>query len=151
LGAKSGKLAAGAVASVLLLFALQQNYQLVFREYATQYKNSAWNTSEMGKIMAGFANSVGTDQTSWVVAYPYWVDTRLVGINAGFPTRDYAIDRAMIPETQAINGSKLFLVNPQDTDGLNILKKTYPQGSVYQYQSSVPGKDFWVFMALPGS
>jgi hypothetical protein len=49
------------------------------------FEQSAWNTSEMGEVIRQFTTSVGSEDTAWVLAYPHWVDTRLVGMNAGYP------------------------------------------------------------------
>jgi len=33
----------------------------------------------------------GETDTVWVVPFPYWVDTRLPGVWAGIPNRDFAM------------------------------------------------------------
>jgi len=88
---KTGQILAWGVAIFLLGWASMQNYHLVFNEYQRSYELSAWNTSDMGQVIQQFGDLFGTTETAWVVAYPHWVDTRLVGINAGEPKRDFAI------------------------------------------------------------
>ncbi|MDD5367665.1 MAG: glycosyltransferase family 39 protein [Anaerolineaceae bacterium] len=146
LGGRGGAVTAFAVLALLVVFSMQDNYQLVFDQYYRQFRSASWNTSEMGQVLQGFARSVGSPDREWVVAYPYWVDTRLVGINAGYPAWDTAISRDNIPATRLSPGVKLFLVNPQDQDGLQVLQSTYPHGLSWTYASQVAGKDFLVFM-----
>jgi hypothetical protein len=129
---------------------MQQNYQLVFVDYATQYKNAAWNSSEMGQVIKNFTQSIGAEGQAWVVAYPYWVDTRLVGINAGYPTWDTAINPDQIPGTLDTEAPKLFIVNMQDTQALSILKSTYPAGVLSKYASQVHSKDFDIYLVPNG-
>jgi len=132
-----------------VLWASVQNYDLVFHQYQDYYRLASWNTSEMGAVIRAFANSIGSPDTAWVVAYPYWVDTRLVGMNAGFPTRDYAIWPEDLAETQAEPRAKLFLVNPNDAVALQDLDRLYPQGSLQVYSSSIEGHSFYIYFVPP--
>ncbi len=72
-------------------FSIFQNYDLVFHQYADQYTASQWNTSELGAVIKQFGQVYGTTDSVWIVAYPYWVDTRLPGDTIGIPNRDFAI------------------------------------------------------------
>jgi hypothetical protein len=131
--------------SVLLLLISAQNFELVFNRYRQIYENSSWNTSEMGAVIQSFANSVGNPDTAWVMAYPHWVDTRLVGINAGYTLRDYAITTDRLDETRADRRTKLFLVKPDDTEGLRSLQTVYPDGLLKLYESKVENHDFYMY------
>jgi len=137
------------MAVVLFLLALLQNYNLVFDEYYQVYRQSAWNTSEMGKVIQQFSRSVGSPDTAWVIAYPHWVDTRLVGINAGYPTKDYAIWSDKLAETIGDPRAKLFLVKPDDAQGLQALRSLYPQGVLQEYISQVEYHNFSMFFVPP--
>jgi len=113
------------------------------------YRQSSWNTSEMGKVIRQFTGSVGTPDTAWVVAFPHWVDTRLVGINAGYPLKDYAIWPDQLQETAADLRAKLFLVKPEDTQGLLALQSLYPQGVLQEYFSAVENHNFYMYFVPP--
>lgn len=139
------------LAFCLLGLSMGQDYDLVFRQYATQYARSAWNTSQMGKIIQQFASTIGTPDTAWVVAYPHWVDTRLVGINAGFPLKDYAIWPDQLEMTLAYEGAKLFIVKPEDSAGLEALQRLYPWGSWQEQPSPWEGKSFYLYFVPPGT
>lgn len=134
---------------VCILLASIQNYGLVFDEYRRVFEQSSWNTTEMGQVISQFASTVGSPDTAWVVAYPHWVDTRLVGMNAGFPLKDYAIWPDQLPDTLPDRRSKLFLVRPDDTQGLQALQTLYPQGVLQEYASAVENHNFYMYFVPP--
>ncbi len=148
-GGRWGNALAWCAGLVLLFWASLQNYDLVFNQYEDYYRRASWNTSDMGRVIRDFADSVGSPDTAWVLAYPYWVDTRLVGMNAGIPTKDYAIAPDNLPVTKADPRAKLFLVNPEDSAGLGALRQLYPQGILQKYTSPVEGHDFWMVFVPP--
>ncbi len=128
-----------------------QDYGLVFERYYASYRLSAWNSSEMGKVVQNFINLHQAPDNVWVVGYPNWVDTRLVANNAGFPGRDYELRLENIPATASHTGPKIFLLNPQDQDGQTILQQTYPKGWFQSYVSQVETKDFMILFVPPDS
>lgn len=125
--------------------ALRLNYSMTFETYKDQYTRSAWNTSELGAVIEQFIDTVGDPEQAWVVAYPHWVDTRLVGINAGQPKRDYAIWPEEIENTQAIQSPKLFLFKLDDEKAREVLEDLYPEGTVSLYTSDVPSHSFFIY------
>ncbi len=129
-----------------------QNYDLVFRQYAYQYNQQSWNTSEMGAIIKQFGETYGETDTIWIVPFPYWVDTRLPGVWAGIPNRDFALWRDQLGETVELQGPKVFLVKAQlkvpvdnDQETLDVLRRLYPQGTLKLHRSDVEGHEFWIF------
>jgi hypothetical protein len=148
---RAGKIAAFLLAVALVFFSARQNWDFLFGDYLRIYKESAGNTSEMGQVMKGFAESVGTSESVWVVGYPYWVDTRLVSIVAGFPIKDYAIWPEQFESTKQVAGPKLFLLNTQDQADLNTLLAMYPSAQVTTYTSKVQNRDFLVMLVGPGN
>jgi hypothetical protein len=151
LGPALGPKVASVLAVGCILLASLQNYGLVFNEYQRVFEQSAWNTSEMGEVIRQFTTSVGSEDTAWVLAYPHWVDTRLVGMNAGYPLKDYAIWPENLPETIADPRAKLFLVKPEDAQGLQVLQSLYPQGVLQEYVSSVDFHNFYMYFVPPAN
>ncbi|MBN1303840.1 MAG: glycosyltransferase family 39 protein [Anaerolineales bacterium] len=148
----AGKVLAWSLVGLLLFYASVQNYQLVFDKFARQFRLGAWNSSEMGAVINSFEQENGTTDTVWIVPYPHWVDTRLPGVWAGIPDRDFAVWQYNLESTLAEPGEKMFLVkanleNPEfnDQTSLDILQELYPNGELRLYDSSVPGHDFWIF------
>lgn len=146
----SGIVVAGVMGAFLVGGSMIQNYNLVFNEFSPNYTQSAWNTSEMGQMVRSFVDTYGSIDNAYVVAFPYWVDTRLVGINAGFPTLDMGIWPENFGSTTDNPGAKLFLINPQDGAAIDQLKKLYPSGILWLQNSKVDAtKDFYVFLVPP--
>ncbi|MBU0512085.1 MAG: glycosyltransferase family 39 protein [Chloroflexi bacterium] len=137
------------LAATLLVWSAAQNYDLVFRQYHEQFQQSAWNTSELGAVIRQFADSAGAEDSAWVVPYPHWVDTRLVGIRAGFPGRDYALWADDLIDTVEDPRTKLFLFKPEDTEALGILRDLYPAGSLRLYNSAMDSRDFYMYFVPP--
>ncbi len=150
MGKEWGNRFALSAAGVLLIFSISQNYDLVFNQYASSFEAASWNTTELGQVIRDFSHTIGNPDNAWVVAYPYWVDTRLVGINAGYPSKDYAIWPDHFQDTLSIQGPKLFLIKLEDTQSLQTLKGMYPNAWAELYPSSDPNKDFWVLTVPPG-
>ncbi|HSB66557.1 MAG TPA: glycosyltransferase family 39 protein [Anaerolineales bacterium] len=146
----SGSLLAGGLAILLIFISCLANYDLVFNQYQRSYELSSWNTSEMGRVVRDFGEMYGSTETAYVVPYPYWVDTRLVGMNAGDPTRDYAIPPDQISQTLNDPRPKMFLVNLDDQTDLDLLRQLFPQGSLATYPSQV-GKNFDIYMVPSAS
>jgi len=144
---QQGKRAVILAGVALAAAAVATNYQLFFVEYRENFDQSAWNTAEMGEVMKAFTHSVGTPESVYVVGYPYWVDTRLVAINAGYPEINPELMPQQIPTTRVDPGAKMFMVNPADEQAITLLEETYPEGWMRRYPSEIQGKDFLLFFA----
>lgn len=149
LSGRVGVLAAWGLGTVLVVSSAANNYDLLFHQYDESFRSSSWNSSEMGEVIRRFDGTFGRAEDAWVVAYPYWVDTRLVGINAGYPTRDTAIGPDQLEDTLSSTRSKLFILNPQDLPALGRLQGLYPDGRYWQYPSRTPFKEFLIYEVLP--
>jgi hypothetical protein len=145
IGGKTGRRAAWLMVAVLVLVSARINFTMTFETYKDQYIQSAWNTSELGAVAQQFIDTVGAPDQVWVVAYPHWVDTRLVGINAGQPNRDYAIWPDEIENTLAIQSPKMFIYRMDDQEAERVLEALYPEGSVSLYTSQVPSHSFYIY------
>ena len=137
---------------LLLLISANQNYDLVFNQYAGSFKQGSWNSSDMGAVIRDFARDYGRTDTAWIVPYPHWVDTRLPAVWAGIPNRDMAMWRDDLPTTLELAGPKLFIVranleNPEfdDAETLAALRSLYPNGQQKLFDSEVSGHDFWIY------
>jgi hypothetical protein len=142
--------------AVLLFWSAAQNYDLVFNQFDQNYRSGAWNSSEMGEVIKEFGLVYGETDTVWIVPFPYWVDTRLPGVWAGIPNRDFAMFPDHLVDTVQLPGPKLFIVKANvqdptanDQHSLDTLKQLYPEGSLSLHKSSVVGHDFWIYF-VPG-
>jgi hypothetical protein len=133
------------LASSLIILSMIQNYDLVFNQYAAQFLGNAWNSSEMGEVIFNFVDNGNNTKNAFVIPYPHWVDTRLVGINSGFPDKDYALRVEDVELTQSQKGKKIYLIKPEDRETLDKLKLIYPLGEESIFYSKIPGKNFVIF------
>ena len=143
------KIAPVALLGILVLWSSLNNYDLVFNQYYEIYRASSWNTSEIGEVARLFIDSIGSPDTTYLVGYPHWVDSRLVAINAGQAGRDFAIFPDQIPATQDDPRPKMFFVNMFDVENIDLLEETYPQGVIWRHDSEVENKDFLIFFVPP--
>ena len=141
-----------ALTGVLLFVSAVQNFGIVFHDFDEEYRIGSWNTSEMGAIIKQFGLIYGETDTVWVVPFPFWVDTRLPGVWAGIPNRDFAMFPDNLPSTVSLPGPKLFIVkaniqdpSSNDQKSLDLLKQLYPQGSLSLHKSPIIGHDFWIY------
>ncbi|HCU57167.1 MAG TPA: hypothetical protein DF984_02905 [Anaerolineaceae bacterium] len=146
---KIGKILVTLIVLLLVTWSGANNYDLVFNQYYSLYKASSWNTTELGEMAELFIDTMGTPETTYVVGYPHWVDSRLVAINAGYTGYDFAILPENIPATAEIPGAKLFFVNVNDGENMQLLLETYPDGILTQVDSKVANKDFMTFFVPP--
>ena len=103
----------------------------------------------MGGIIRQFADTAGDEESAWVIPYAHWVDTRLVGLNADVPLRDYALWADDLEITLDNPGIKIFLFKPEDENALGRLRELYPNGALVLYESDLPGKDFYIYTVPP--
>ena len=130
------------ICGVLILFICISNYKIVFIDYKQQYMQNAWNTSEIGLVIKNFIKEGGNPNNAFVVPYPHWVDTRLVGINAGYPSKDYALWPEGFASTLKNKSRKLFIINLNDNNALSQLLKIYPESTRQVFVSKQPDKNF---------
>jgi hypothetical protein len=152
-GRSGARLYGGTVAAVLgvglFLLAANSNYSLVFDKYRRLYELSSWNSNEMGAVYKDFATTIGTRDTFWLVGYPYWVDSRLISIAAGFADRDCAIMPESLADTLPEPRAKLFTLHPEDIASRETLQQLYPQGTIQVYESKYATKSFLMFFVPP--
>jgi hypothetical protein len=142
---RRGSFLAWSLAAFFLLISSFQNYDLVFSQFPAVFDTSSWNTTQLGKVVREFSDVFGDPESAYVVPFPYWVDTRLVGINAGYPTKDYALWPEQFPQTTQNPNAKMFLLKPEDTKSLDELRSLYPSGQLRLFNSGISGRDFFIY------
>jgi len=145
---RTGKWISTGIVLVLAGFSMQTNARLVFVDYYQQFRSRAWNTSEIGAVIKQFADTIGDDDHAWVVPYPHWVDTRLVGIHAIGQVRDFALWKTEIRGTEMASAPKLYIYKPDDEETYQILRDLYPDGIIERFESGVEGRDFMLYYVL---
>jgi len=144
---KKRQVIAWGVTALLLAVSAFGNYNIVFNKFDANFRAGAWNTSEMGKVISQFRDAYGQTDTVWIVPFPHWVDTRLPGVWAGVPNRDFALWQYELEESLLYPAPKLFMFWNQDEETERLLRELYPNGVLNRYTSSFAGKDFYIFFA----
>ena len=137
----------GAVFIILVGTAIN-NAKLVFNDYYQIYRDSVWNTTEIGHVIKQFSETFGDSDHAWVIPYMHWVDTRLVGIHATGHVEDFAIQQGDIQLTVNVPPPKLYIYNQEDHETFDILRELYPGGTYSTYHSEFQGRDFIVYYVL---
>jgi hypothetical protein len=132
-------------AAALLFMAILLNYRLYFVDFRDELDRGTLNTNDIGRVIHGFAESVGSYDTAHVIPYPYWVDTRLVGINAGRPDKDYAIQPADLETLTGEQRAQLFILKPEDAENVDRLRQIFPSGTLARWVSAIDGRDFLIY------
>ena len=132
----------------ILVNILTHNYDLIFKQFAYEYNRSAWNTTQIGEVIRGFAGSIGEYGDAYVIPYPHWVDTRLVGINAGDPSRDYSFDKSFVSMLPNDGTPRLFIYRESDAEAADIVRTKYPNGIEQLHFGPYEGKNFYSYLAL---
>ncbi len=136
----------GLMAGMLFTASAVLNYRLTFDTYQKNYAQNAWNTREMGDVIRGYSVSVGEIASAFVMPYPHWVDTRLVGITAGYVKRDTALDHSLVPSLVEVTRPLLFLYKPDDVEAEMLLESTFPSGLKKLHPNEIPGRDFYSYL-----
>ncbi len=134
---------------LVLLLVIGLNYRAAFSDYPATYRQNAWNSSEMANVIRQTELNTGMPQNVWVVGYPYWVDARAVALEAGRANQDLALPSDQLEQTVNVIGSKLFLIHSSDSAAVQALQQLYPTGTIAMLESSVPDKNFLVFLVKP--
>jgi hypothetical protein len=133
------------------------NYRLYFVDYWDQYLQVAQNTTEVASAIHGFVESGGDPANAWIIAWPYWIDTRGVGIEMGDPPWNNVIlapeelDAHVDPPDHVpahISDGQLprfYVLHPEDTRSLQQLHSLFPDGWSSLYFSERPGRSFVLF------
>jgi hypothetical protein len=149
---KRRKILAYALTGILFCISAAQNFDLVFNQFDVQYREGSWNSSEMGNVIKQFEQTYHETDTVWIVPFPNWVDTRLPGVWAGIPNRDFALWPDHLADSLQFSGPKLFMLKANtnlpeanDQQDINALQQLYPNGALTLHKSPVEGHDFWIF------
>jgi len=153
LGRPVGRIFAAALLFVALALIAHFNYDSYFITYAEQYRLSARNSREIGQVVRGFAESVGSYNQAYHVPYPHWLDTRNIGTAAGKVRWNNALLNPDAVRAAAAGPTpQLYILHPDDQTDLAILRGMRPEGHAELHRSATPGHDFMVFFvpAPPG-
>lgn len=141
-----GRWLAGVPAAAILVAAAFLTYRWYFVTYDQQYRRRAWNTRDMGRVVRGFADSVGDMDHAYHISFPHWADTRNIGINAGDITwRNAVVELEDLREHAQDPLPKLYLVYPGHRRALRLLEELFPEGRLQRFRSVEEMEDFFIY------
>jgi hypothetical protein len=150
LGGRAGPVIGVGFAASLFALTAASNYSLGVTLYGEHMRRSAWNASELGTVARGFGEAVGSYTQIYVLAYPHWLDARLVAVNAGRPGVDFGIWPEQVSDLPQTSEPRLFFVHPMDESGRALLRQVFPSGVLTHRRSASEAKDFDVYWVPPG-
>jgi hypothetical protein len=146
LPARRGEIVAGLLLATLAVIAIQYNYEWYFVRYDANIRRSLWNATEMGTELREFIAEGGDAANAYHVSYPWWVDTRNIGINAGYPRWANSLGGDKWLGSHALgDGPRIYFLFPDDAASLRRLVWLFPRGQIEIYDSAWEGKDFVIF------
>jgi hypothetical protein len=131
----------------LLLVATQQNFARYFRDYDQQYRSFVPNVHEIVSHIQRMEAQGVTPNQAYVLAYPYWLDGRNLGLALGDvewqATHDLTEDQPL--PTQQDGQPMLFVLHPDDAERQAELETHFPNGRYQLVRATPPGRDFAMF------
>ena len=147
-GWRRGLLVSGALILAIAVTAI--NYQRYFSDYWKQYQRYALNTTEIASAIQGFIESGGAPDNAWIVAWPYWIDTRGAGIELGDPTwNNVILDPGELDTHADQPRPRFYVLHWQDWKTLEHLKTLFPRGWSSLYASENRHGDFVLYYVPP--
>jgi hypothetical protein len=151
-GAPLGAAAAVILVIGLALYAVGGDWHNYFTDYRLSYSNSWKPYSEIAKPMRAFAQGEGSYGNAFMVAWPHWLDHRILGTMAGdirwgngLVSRD-----ELIPMIERNQGTRyqydptkpLFVMyDTDDLDTAAYLASLFPGGDTLLYEYYYPTPD----------
>ncbi|MCH8093334.1 MAG: glycosyltransferase family 39 protein [Chloroflexi bacterium] len=149
-GAPLGRrIGVGLVGGMFMVSAVT-NYDMVIREYGSLQRQSTWNTGQAAEVVESFTTSIGAFEDVFMIAYPHWMDSRLVALLAGQPGADIVLWPDQIDSLTEVNTPQLFMLHPADANNLDRLRAKYPGGFTNRHVAEVDGRDFVTYL-VPGT
>jgi hypothetical protein len=129
------------------------NYDWYFVRYAQSYDQSSLNPGEVAEAILEEMGPEGSLDNVWLQGYPFWHDYRAIGIEAGDITWHNAIVDVETLTTFLENNPEAFLgrplifvVHPDDSGGLAVLQRHFPEGTAIAYTTETVRRSFLLFV-----
>ncbi len=139
------RIGVGLVGGMFLISAVT-NYDMVIGEYGIQQRQGSWNTTQAAEVVESFTTSIGSFDDVHMIAFPHWMDSRLVALLAGRPGLDIVLWPDEIDSLVEVNTPQLFMLHHADTENLDRLRTKFPGGITARHAAVVEGRDFITYL-----
>lgn len=133
---------------VLLWQSTSANYHIYFHDYYEHYRRSAWNATDMARVITSFGNTLGDVHDAYLVCSPYWIDGRAVSLMLRDMRWENFLYKGSDAQPQlAEPRNHLYIFKPDNAEVEQWLYEHYPSGQLLHFQAFEPDKDFMIFYA----
>lgn len=109
----------------------KSNLEAYFTAYPAQHTVSSQHASRFGAVIKGFEAFGGLRDDAFILPGPYWVDWRLMAIEAGDIKWRPIIENVAVARTHdGRPGKRLYILHPEDRTSLEQLRQWYPQSTI---------------------
>lgn len=135
-------------AALLLSYEAAEAYGYYFRDYPTRlpdYANYSV-TRTMAEVLAAFPDKT----QEFVVAFPNWFDSGVLAMHLGVTPNQVPLLPTFgpdLPPVTTLGGAALFLLNVNDTAGLETLQAAFPAGILVEHLYPNGQRAFLAFYA----
>jgi hypothetical protein len=125
-----GSLLVGVFAIAVIGSIWKSNLEAYFTAYPAQHTLSSQHASRFGDVIKGFEAFGGLRDDAFILPGSYWVDWRLMAIEAGDIKWRPIIENVAAARTHdGRPGKRLYIVHPEDRTSLDQLRQWYPQST----------------------
>lgn len=134
--------------ALMLWQAARLNFQTYFVDYREHYRRSAWNATDMARVIRSFGDIYGGIQNAYLICTPYWIDGWTISLVLGDITWANFIFQPsdMVPHL-AEPRNRLYIYNPINTEAEQWLLEHYPNGQLMRFEAFSPDKNFMIYFA----
>ena len=128
--------------------AVKLNYQTYFTDYREHYRHSAWNATDMAKVIDSFATLYGGRQNAYLICTAYWIDGWGISLVMGdIEWANFLFQPSDLEPHLADPRNRLYIYNPINREAEQWLLEHYPHGQLMRFQAFSADKDFMIFFA----
>ena len=133
---------------LMLWQAVKLNYKTYFTDYREHYRQSAWNATDMARVIDSFATLYGGRQNAYLICTPYWIDGWGISLVMGdIEWANFLFQPSDLAPHLADPRNRIYIYNPINQEAEQWLLANHPHGQLMRFQAFSPDKDFMIFFA----
>lgn len=133
---------------LMLWQAARLNFQTYFVDYREHYRRSAWNATDMARVIQSFGDIYGGIQNAYLICTPYWIDGWAISLVLGDITwANFIFQPSDMEPHLAEPRNRLYIYNPINVEAERWLLEHYPNGQLMRFEAFSPDKNFMIFFA----
>ncbi|MGB9880559.1 MAG: glycosyltransferase family 39 protein, partial [Anaerolineae bacterium] len=143
-----GTLLVMVLVALVLWQATRLNFQTYFVDYREHYRRSAWNATDMARVIRSFGDIYGGIQNAYLICTPYWIDGWTISLVLGDITwANFIFQPSDMEPHLAEPRNRLYIYNPVNAEAERWLLEHYPNGQLMRFEAFSPDKNFMIYFA----